>query len=151
MAVVACRWAGEVVATDINPAAVRAARNNAVLNGRGDKIRVEEGDLFSTIGAEPFDVILFNPPYYRGEPRDVDDHAWRGQDVDARFAEGLSEHLAPRGHALLCLSSDGDARFVDTLKEKGFDVEVVAERDLINEIVTLYRVQRGKLQEERRE
>jgi len=31
--------------------------------------------------SERFDVVLFNPPYYRGVPRNALDHAWRSPDL----------------------------------------------------------------------
>ena len=85
-AIFAARLAGRVVATDINPAAVRCARINALLNGVEDRVEVREGDLFAPVAGERFDVIIFNPPYYRGTPRDALDHAWRSNDTVERFA-----------------------------------------------------------------
>ncbi|HLZ08833.1 MAG TPA: class I SAM-dependent methyltransferase, partial [Chloroflexota bacterium] len=85
-AVVASEWARLVVAVDINPEAVRCARTNAAHLGLSGRIDVREGDLFQPVEGEKFDVILFNPPYYRGEPRDAFDRAWRSHDVVERFA-----------------------------------------------------------------
>ncbi len=103
---------------------------------------VLQGDLFAPVADERFDVVLFNPPYFRGEPRARSDHAWRSPDMDARFAQGLAKHLTPGGHALLCLSTDGDVSFLDALREEGFSTELVAERDLVNEILRLHRAWR---------
>ncbi len=141
-AIFASDWADEVVAVDINPDAVRCARINTWIQVREDKVTVLQGDLFAPVADERFDVVLFNPPYFRGEPRDLSDHAWRSPDMDARFAQGLAKHLTPGGHALLCLSTDGDASFLDALREEGFSTELVAERDLVNEILRLHRTWR---------
>ena len=138
-ALIAAEWAQSVVAIDINPEAVRAARINTLLNRLETKIDVRLGDLFAPVAGERFDVVLFNPPFYRGEPRDLRDRAWRSPDLDHRFARDLGQHLKPGGHALVCLSTDGDLPFVDALGEAGFDVEVVTERDLVNEVLRLYR------------
>lgn len=137
---VAARWAMEVIAVDVNPDAVRAARANAVLNGLEGRIAVGEGDLFAPVEGERFDIVLFNPPYFRGEPRDRRDLAWRSPDLDARFTEALERHLAPSGCALLCLSTDSDLDFLERLPHAGFSLEVVSERDLLNEVLRLYRV-----------
>jgi release factor glutamine methyltransferase len=128
-----------VTAVDINPAAVRCTRINALLNDVD--IDVRQGDLFSPVTTERFDVVLFNPPYYRGVPRDALDHAWRSSDVPERFAADLASHLAPGGHALLVLSSDGDCQgFLGSLERIGLSSETVAMRDFTNEVMRVYRV-----------
>jgi HemK-related putative methylase len=128
-----------VTAVDINPSAVRCARINALLNDVD--IDVRQGDLFAPIGAERFDVVLFNPPYYRGLPRDGLDHAWRSMDIPERFALELASHLSPGGHALLVLSSDGESEtFLRELEKNAFDYEIVATRDFTNEVMQVYRV-----------
>ena len=60
-AIFASDWAGEVVAVDINPDAVRCARINTLMHGREDKVTVLQGDLFAPVADERFDVVLFNP------------------------------------------------------------------------------------------
>jgi release factor glutamine methyltransferase len=130
-----------VVAADINPAAVRCTRINALINDVDIDIR--QGDLFAPVLQERFDVVLFNPPYYRGVPRDALDQAWRATDVIERFASELSDHLEAAGHALLVLSSDGDGgEFLGALERSGFAHEVVAERDFVNEVMRVHVVRR---------
>jgi HemK-related putative methylase len=136
-AVFAARSGAQVVAVDINPAAVRCARINALLNDVDERMCVRQGDLFAPVLGEQFDLIVFNPPFYRGTPRDAYDHAWRGLDVAERFAAGLSDHLKSGGRTLLVLSSDGED-FLDAFS--GFTVKTLATRDLINEILTIYEV-----------
>lgn len=135
----AARRGCRVVAIDINPAAVRCTRINALLNQVDLDIR--EGDLFSPVEREQFDVVLFNPPYYRGVPRSALDHAWRSADVIERFAEQLGEHLAPGGHALVVLSSDGQgSEFLAALARSGFSYVAAAKRDLLNEVMSVHLV-----------
>jgi release factor glutamine methyltransferase len=135
----AARRGCAVIAVDINPSAVRCARTNALLNDL--RLDVRHGDLFAPVGTERFDVVLFNPPYYRGVPRDDLDHAWRSPDLPERFAAELADHLQPEGHALLVLSSDGAAdAFLSALDRNHFTREVVAERDYINEVMSVYQV-----------
>ncbi len=137
--VAAARSGCEVVAVDINPAAVRCTRINALLNNV--EIDAREGDLFAPVEGDCFDVVLFNPPYYRGVPRDALDHAWRSPDLVERFPAGLAAHLAEHGRALLVLSSDGEQRsFLDALDHARFRSAVVAERDLINETLRVYSI-----------
>jgi release factor glutamine methyltransferase len=57
----AAHQGAQVVAVDINPAAVRAARVNALLNEVETAVDVREGDLFAAVADERFDVVIFNP------------------------------------------------------------------------------------------
>jgi len=140
-AVFAAQWARRVVAVDINPAAARCARINALLNQVDDRVEAHQGDLFAPVQGRQFDVVLFNPPFYRGTPRGALDHAWRSTDTVERFAAGLRSHLTPNGHALVVLSTDGETdAFLRAFRANHFDIEVVARRDLINETVTICRL-----------
>ena len=116
-----------LLATDINPHAVRAAK------ARG--IEVIRADLFRGIKGK-FDLILFNAPYLPTEPEERTgqwiDYALDGgesgrQTVD-RFIEGLAGHLRPGGRALLLISSlTGLTEVQETAKAAGFTAEVVAD------------------------
>jgi len=140
-AVFAARRGYRIVAVDINPEAVRCARLNALLNGLEDRIEVREGDLFAPVQGESFDLVLFNPPFFRGTPKSRIDLAWRGTDVLERFAAGLSAALSPGGLALLLLSTDGDGTaLLEALEHRGFAIEPAARRDFGNEVVTVHAV-----------
>jgi HemK-related putative methylase len=140
-AVFAARQAQRVVAVDINPAAVRCAVINTLLNDLDHKIDVRHGDLFAPVRGERFDRVLFNPPFVRAAPRDHRDRAWRSSDVAERFAAGLGAHLKPSGAALVLLSTFGDcAAFLRELHNRGFEIAVHAERRFVNERLTLFRV-----------
>ena len=140
-ALFAARHARRVVAVDINPGAVRCATVNALLNQLDARIEVRQGDLFAPVAARRFDLVLFNPPFLAGAPKDERDAAWRSSDVPQRFAAGLADHLKPSGAALVLLSSFGDACpcYEAELKARGFELEVFARRRNINETVTILR------------
>jgi release factor glutamine methyltransferase len=138
-AVFAARRGFRVVGVDLNPEAVRCARANVLLNGVEDRIEVRHGDLFAPVAGERFDLVLFNPPFFRGAPQGNFDLAWRSTDVFERFAQGLPEALSPGGRALVLLSTDGDARgMLAALARAGFAVTVAARRHFGNEIMTVY-------------
>ena len=140
-AVFAARHVRRVVAVDINPAAVRCAGINTLINGVEGQIEVRHGDLFASVQGEKFDLILFNPPFLRGTPTDDRDRAWRSSDVAERFVGGLREHLRPRGSALVLLSTFGDGgHFLHAFREQGLGVSVFAERRFVNERLTVFRV-----------
>jgi release factor glutamine methyltransferase len=141
-AISAAGKASQVVASDINPHAVRCAQINVLLNGVEQRVEVLQADLFDGLSG-PFDVVLFNPPYYRGTPSTPLDHAWRSPNVLERFACQLPNVLSPTGYALVVLSSDGEqAAFLESFRSNGLACEIVARRDLLNETLTVYRVQR---------
>jgi HemK-related putative methylase len=138
-AVFAAQWTDKVTAVDINPAAVRCARINVLLNEVEDRVTVKEGDLFTAVSGETFDVILFNPPYFSGRPQSDLDRAFRADDVIERFVEQLHHHLTPNGQVLLLLSSEGDeAYFLKLFRQHGYQIGVAAQRPLPTETLTLY-------------
>lgn len=138
-AIFASRLGYAVTAVDLNPEAVRCARINALLNRAETKIEIFEGDLFEPVTGNTFDIILFNPPFFRGKPKNFFDMAWRGTDVLERFAAGVSAALKPSGRALILLSSDGDAQgMLAALEKERMDVTVAARRDFGSEIMTIY-------------
>jgi HemK-related putative methylase len=140
-AIFAARYAARVVAVDINPAAVRCAGINVLLNHVEDKVEVHHGDLFGSVPDRQFDLILFNPPFLRGAPRDDRDRAWRSSDVGERFAAGLRDALKPEGFALVVLSTFGDARhFLEQFYNAGLGVSVLAERRFVNETLTVFKL-----------
>ena len=140
-AVIAARHARRVVAVDINPEAVRCAGINALMNHLEHRIDVRHGDLFGPVPAERFDIILFNPPFLLGTPRDDRDRAWRSNDVAERFAAGVGTHLKPDGFALVLLSTFGDAPvFLEEFRKRGCAVRVLARRRFVNEALAVFRV-----------
>ncbi len=61
------RKTATVVATDLSEAAVNVARANVARLGLGERVIVEQGDLFEPLSKlvdpRPFDLIVSNPPY----------------------------------------------------------------------------------------
>jgi release factor glutamine methyltransferase len=135
----AARRGWPVVAVDINPTAVRCCRVNAMIHGLEERVEVRQGDLFAPVAGERFDLVLFNPPYFRGTPESPLDAAWRGRDVLERFAAALPEHLTPGGRGLLMLSDHGACgELVEALEARGMAVAISTRRDFGNEVLTLY-------------
>jgi release factor glutamine methyltransferase len=128
-----------VLATDINPHAVRAARDRGI-----DVIRA---DLFSGI-CNRFDLILFNPPYLPTLPDErMDD--WiefaldggpDGRSLIRRFLSGVGRVLAPGGRALLLVSSlTGIAEVFLLVEQAGFTPEVLMEEQVEGEKLLVIR------------
>jgi release factor glutamine methyltransferase len=140
-AVFAARHARRVVAVDVNAAAVRCATINALLNQVEHRLEVRHGDLFVPVTGERFDLILFNPPFLRGTPRDDRDRAWRSNDIAERFAAGVVDHLKPGGSALVVLSTFGGAdAFLEEFRRQRLAISVLAERRFITERLAIFRL-----------
>jgi HemK-related putative methylase len=132
-----------VTAVDINPEAARCARINVLLNRQENSVEVLRGDLFQPVAGRRFDLILFNPPFYRGEPKSRFDMAWRATDVFERFAAGLDDALALGGRALILLSTDGDAHgMLAALEGNHFRIAPALSHNFGNERMTIFRVDR---------
>lgn len=59
--------ADNITAFEINPVMAALAKRNVVMNGRGNRITVIEGDYCQLTGSklrESFDGIIVNPPYF---------------------------------------------------------------------------------------
>ncbi len=96
------------VASDLNPAAVRAAQVNAMLNGL--PLEVRAGDLFEPHRGRRFDLIAFNPPFFEGDqggPLRMALADSPGLPLFRRFLRELSDHLTPGGRALIAGSTNG--------------------------------------------
>jgi len=93
--------AKEVLATDINPGAVKLAKENAIRNNV--KIKVIQSNLFENITGK-FDLIIFNPPYLPSEaPQDL---AWSGgAPLIETFIKEAKQHLTKNGKIIFVFSS----------------------------------------------
>jgi release factor glutamine methyltransferase len=134
--------AARVVALDINPHAVRAARAPGV--------EVVRSDLFAGVRG-PFDLVLFNPPYLPTAPDErLDD--WLeyaldggpdGRQTIARFFAGLDPVLTAGGRALLLVSSlTGPGEVVRLAGAAGMRGTVVLERPTEDEVLIVLRFER---------
>jgi len=136
LAVLAAKKAKKVVATDINPYAIKCAEKNAKMNGVEEKMEFRLGDLFQPIRPdETFSLILFNAPYLPSEPceaRSWIGRAWAGgpsgRRVIDRFIMGAPEFLTIDGRILLVQSSLSDIdKTLERFDETGLKARVVAE------------------------
>jgi methylase of polypeptide subunit release factors len=138
--------ASSVMALDINPKAAWAASENARLNGLGDRITAVCSNLFSAVIPGPlFDVILSNPPYFPGEPRDLADRAWHSgpdhRDIVQLFIQGR-ERLAPGGRMYVLFSSKADLTLLGSMIERAqLRARPVSERSIVIDSFVVYELQ----------
>ena len=99
------RHAGRVVGVDINPRALRFAAFNAALNGMR-RLELLEGDLFTPVGGERFDLIVCNPPYVISPETGLiyRDSDLRGDSFSERVVRELPLHLSGTGIGQMLIS-----------------------------------------------
>ena len=143
-AIVAAETAAQVVAVDINPEAVRCARENVRANGLEAKVSVLEGDLFSPLElSRRFNVILFTPPYLEGTLRTPLDHALfdPGKALLRRFFVDARQYLAPDGYVQMVYSSIADPQSaLDIAEELGWSHVAMAQKRAFGETLLIYRL-----------
>jgi release factor glutamine methyltransferase len=97
-----------VLAVDINPEAIEAARRRASDAGVLHKMAFKKSDLFEEIDGR-FNWIVFNPPYLPYE-EGLPDPTWvggeKGCETIERFLGGARDHLTAGGFILLVYSSE---------------------------------------------
>lgn len=135
--------ATDVVALDINPMAVSAATDNSRANGLGDRVTAVCSDLMSALAPGfLFDVIICNPPFFPGEPRDIADRAWVAgpgyRDIMSLF-EQAHQRLKPSGTMYVLLSSDSDLHFLGKLIARaGFRARIATALSIMIESMIIY-------------
>lgn len=139
LSILAAEKASSVLSVDINPYAIRCAKENSELNNVQNKIRCVQGDLFAPLSRScKFDVILFNAPYLPVEKNEIEawiGRAWAGgatgREIIDRFIVETPNYLKQKGRVLLMQSTlarvkESFRRFSDC----GMNVRVVAELSL---------------------
>ncbi|MDR1993523.1 MAG: methyltransferase [Nitrososphaerota archaeon] len=139
LAGLAAKKSGQVLAVDVNPFAVRCAKENAQRNGLCDRIAFLRGDMFGALRLDVwFDLVLFNAPYLPSEVGEEETwigRSWAGG-VDGRlvvdrFIAEVSAYLKPAGRVLLMQSTlTGVEKTLRGFRQQGFSACVVAERCL---------------------
>ncbi len=151
LAIASERPKARVTATDVSPAALAVARDNAERLGLAGRVRFAEGPLFEPVAGQRFDLVVSNPPYVAErdaaslapelahEPRAALFAGPDGTDVLRAFAAQVRDALAPDGAALVELDpAQADAvaawlaaaglREVQTHRDMAGRVRVVAAR-----------------------
>ncbi len=116
LALVAARYAQEVVGVDIDPRAVACASRNAELNLTRN-VHFLLGDGYAPVGRQVFDLIIGNPPFYPAKgiaapPLPI----CQGENslLDS-LIQGIRNHLNPGGKVLFVTSSLSDDARIKTL------------------------------------
>ena len=139
LGILAAEVASAVVAVDVNPYAVRCAKENAALNNVRGKMAFVQGDLLAPLSEKAtFDVILFNAPYLPADASEADSwigRAWaggaKGRQVIDRFISQVPKHLKRTGRVLLMQSTLANVdETLRRFREYHLNAGVVADRAL---------------------
>jgi release factor glutamine methyltransferase len=139
LGIVAAKKACSVIAVDMNPHAIRCAKENAALNDVRGNMGFVQGDLFTPLSEKSkFDVILFNAPYLPTDGTKGDswlERAWnggaKGRQIIDRFISEAPKHMKQKGRVLLMQSTlSGVDETVYKFAVQSMRTRVVASRAL---------------------
>ena len=110
-AVLAAKAGCHVIATDVVPEATACARENAVLNGIGNRVEVRVGDCYDPVRGMSFDLICSNPPQMptppgrerEGPVAAADNGGLGGWEILDKVIQGAPAHLAPGGRLVFTI------------------------------------------------
>ncbi len=142
IAAFAARYAKRVVATDINPYSVKCAKETIRLNRLESVVDVKQGNLFEPVQRQRFDLILFNPPYLTGKPRDLLAQAWYAGPqckLIYRFLVEAPRNLTKKGRIQILFSSVAPLQeILHMIEQSNFQLEILATGRLLGFLETLY-------------
>jgi len=136
-----------VIATDINPFAVRNAKKNALMNKISQRIEFIHGDLFQPLHEkEYFNLIIFNPPYLPlplldQKTQDWISLAWAqgiGSDIIHRFLLESHAYIKKNGRILMILSTLSNFDFKRW--EGTYSIKRLSERAFFFEKIILVKI-----------
>ena len=134
-----------VVATDVNPYAVKCAHATMRLNQVEQRVSVLLGDLFAPVQGEAFDVVLFNPPYFDSSATSWVGQAWEaGPDcaLIERFLIEAHTVLKPGGNIQMLISSAAPMRtMLLQIKHARFRRRILAEGRILGVLEHLFLLQ----------
>ena len=139
LGILAAKKASSVLAIDLNPYAIRCAKENSVLNGVRNKMSFVQASLFTALNPKvKFNLILFNAPYLPSEEDEVASwigRSWaggaNGREVIDCFICEVPTHLKPNGQVLLMQSTlTGVQETIRRFSTQGLKAVVKAERKL---------------------
>jgi release factor glutamine methyltransferase len=139
LGILAATRASAVLEVDVNPYAIRCAKQNAALNRVGGNMAFLQGDLFAPLGeTAKFDLILFNAPYLPSEKDEEETwlgRAWaggaNGREVIDRFIIQAPAHLERDGRILLLQSTLSNVEETQSkFAELKTQAKIIVERSL---------------------
>jgi release factor glutamine methyltransferase len=130
-----------ITATDVSPAALKVAEQNARALELADRIEFAEGSLYGPVLGRRFELVVSNPPYLAESERsqlapelahEPDIALFAGRDglaILRELVDGCADFLAPDGGFAVELAPDQAPVVAQWLREAGLG-DVVTHRDL---------------------
>ncbi|MHA1726308.1 MAG: methyltransferase [Promethearchaeota archaeon] len=145
---------------DINPLACETASYNAKMNHLQEFTHFYKGKFFAPLqtpqSKEPYDVIIFNPPYLASEldtindsNRQLIDLAWEGgeegNEVTLEFLSKISPFLKPQGELMLISSERINQKpILEALEKVQIEILEIMKQHVFFEDILLYHGKRIK-------
>jgi release factor glutamine methyltransferase len=142
-----------VLGVDISMSAVRCAQANADRNRLSNALFMAS-DLFSKVGVQRFDAIMFNPPYLptddsetvRGPLNHAFDGGADGRKVLDLFLDQFDAYLKPGGTLLLIQSSlNGCDKTQSKLEGMGYKVRMMDSDNFFFESIFLMKAEKPQV------
>lgn len=128
------KGAKKVIAVDINPAAIKAAKQNAKVYGYEGIIDARCSDLFQEISdQEKFDVIIVNLPFRNKKAKDhVEASFWDSAfDSNQRFFQEVNKYLKKEGRIYISQANYGNVEEMNRLAKKaGFTTKLIGKKTM---------------------
>jgi release factor glutamine methyltransferase len=139
LGILAAEKAENVIEIDLNPYAIRCAKENAVLNKVRIKVTFIQASLLSALNKNArFDLILFNAPYLPSAENEADSwigRSWaggiNGRQVIDQFISKAPPYLKVNGRILLLQSTlTGVEETIRKFEDHDLKARIKAERKL---------------------
>jgi release factor glutamine methyltransferase len=145
ISVFAAQKGAKVVASDINPQAIKNAELNATKNAVS--IQTVLSDLFDHLPPQQFDTIIINPPYYPRQPKNDAEKAWFcGEEFEyfTKLFPALPAYFHQTSEVFMILSEDCKFDRIQAIAEKSnLKFEVVDKKRKWGEFSLIYRITVG--------
>lgn len=118
-----------ITAIDVEPRLVEAAQAAIALNERASQVTATAADLESFRAAEPFDLVLSNPPYHPGAGTPSDDRLRALARMDRLSLASWLRHclrvVRPRGRLVTILRADRLPEALAALVDRAGDLHIL--------------------------
>jgi release factor glutamine methyltransferase len=133
-----------VTASDISLSAIENLGENAQRNHAN--LTIVHSNLFQSLDAKIFDVIIINPPYYAKNPMSESDHAWFCG-ADFQYFKSLFSQLKEckeEALILMILSEDCEIEKITSLaRQAAFGMLLVKEKRIWGEENYIFKIQKA--------
>jgi release factor glutamine methyltransferase len=146
LSIYAAMRGASVVASDINHVALQTIERNAEQNYVS--IETVYSNVFDRLEPQVFDYIVINPPYYKREPRMIEEYAWfcgeNGEFFENLFG-GLSGYVNDGSVVLMVLCDDCDIQMIKEMaNENRFNMRCIHTNKTLIEMNYIFKIERAR-------